>query len=559
MPWLQRLSEEQPSAFAVFLLAVVSTAGLMLGGLRVRGIKLGATGVLFAGLLAGHWGWRLEHGTLDFVRDFGLILFVFTIGLQLGPGFFASLRRDGLKLNLLAASVVLLGVALMLLLARAARFDWLAAVGLLTGATTNTPSLGAAQQTLESLTSRASPRAALPALAYAAAYPGGVAGIIAALLITRRWFRVDLAAEAEAFSAEHSRGLEPVERMTLLVDNPNLEGLAIGRIPGRRETGVVVSRIQRSGDDEAKAVTEETPVRVGDHLLAVGTRENLSQFARVVGKPSNLNLRRAPGPVAVRRLAVTRRAVLGKTIQELALDSLFGVTVTRLRRSGVEITAGYDLRIQFGDTLVVVGEPSQLDQAAAVLGNSVRDLNETQFVTLFLGIAAGVLAGVTPIAVPGLPAPVRLGLAGGPLVLAIVLGRLSNLRGLVWRIPPNASSALRELGITLFLACVGLKAGAQFFATVFSRQGAAWVTAGLIITLAPLLVVAWAGRRILRMNYLTLTGLMAGSMTDPPALAFATGMTVSEAPSLAYATVYPLTMLLRILAAQILVLALAGG
>jgi putative transport protein len=558
MNWLRNLAVDQPAAYSVLLLASVSTIGLVAGGLRVRGVKLGATGVLFAGLVAGHFGWTLEHGTLDFIRDFGLILFVFTIGLQLGPGFFASLRRDGLRLNLLAGSVVVLGTLLMLGIARAAGFDWLAGIGLLAGATTNTPSLGAAQQTLDTVARHGDPRAAMPALAYAAAYPGGVVGIIVALLITRRWFKVDLAAEAAAFAAAHHSAVEPVERMTLRVENPNLHELPLGRIPGRRETGVVVSRILRAGAEEAQAANDETIVRVGDHLLAVGSRSNLQQFRRIVGAPSNVDLRKAPGAVAVRRLAVTRRAVLGKTLAELALDPLFGVTVTRMRRSGVEFTAGPDVRLQFGDTLMVVGEPAHLDQAAEVLGNSVRDLNETQIVTFFLGIAAGVLLGVAPVAIPGLPAPVRMGLAGGPLVMAIVLGRIGHVRGLVWRIPPNASAALRELGITLFLACVGLKAGARFFATIFSLQGLGWIAAGGAITLLPILVVAWFARRFMQMNYLTLCGLLAGSMTDPPALAFASGMNPSEAPSLAYATVYPLTMLLRILAAQILVLTLGG-
>jgi len=555
---LSQLSETQPIAHALLMLATVAVAGLTLGTLRYRGVGLGTAGVLFAGILFGHFGQRIDHAVLDFVKEFGLVLFVFTIGLQLGPGFFAALRQQGLRLNALAVAIVALGAAAAVFIAGLMGIDYAAALGLLSGATTNTPSLGAAEQALDTLPDLAAQRAALPALAYAVAYPVGIAGIIGSMLVLRLVFRIDPARELAEFRKEQQRGIEPLERMNMVIENRNLDGFPIGQVPARLETGVIVSRIQRAGAAEVQAATEATVMHVGDTILAVGTRRGLAQFVRVVGRASGADLMKSPGQVSYRRVAVTSKAVLGKTLGELGLDHLYRVTVTRATRADLEMTAVPDLRLQFGDVLQVVGLPEDIARAAGTLGNSLKALNETQFIPLFLGIALGIVAGVLPISFPGLPVPVRLGLAGGPLILAIALSRVGHIGRLVWHMPVNANLAFRELGITLFLACVGLKAGEKFFSTVFTGTGLLWLICAIGITTIPLVAVGAFARRVLGLNFIVISGLIAGSTTDPPALAFAGALAKSDAPSVAYATVYPMTMLLRILVAQALALALCG-
>lgn len=563
MDILHQLAETQPVAWAVLVLCAVAILGLAIAGIKVRGVGIGIAGVLFAGIFVGHMGFGINHDIMDFVREFGLILFVFTIGLQLGPSFFASMRNDGFKLNLLAASIILLGTGATVGIAFFAGVDGAAAAGLFSGATTNTPSLGAAQQTLSVLAAQpgsalTAERAALPALAYAIGYPVGVFGIIGMILFFRTVFRVDPVKEAEEFRAAQRKGIEPLVRMNLVVENPNLEGIEIGSIPGRRETGVRISRIKRAGAEEVELATDQTVLHTGDRILAVGAHRQLEAFRMVVGRETGEDLMRVPGRVAFRRVVVTHKEVLGKTISELGLESLYGVTVTRVLRADVEMTAVPDLRLQFGDFLHVVGDEENIARASAVLGNSLQALNETRFIPVFLGILLGVAAGLAPLHLPGLPVPVRLGLAGGPLVLAILLGRLGRLGPLVWYMPANANTALREMGIVLFLACVGLKAGEKFVPTLLSHDGLLWFGGACVITLVPLLIVGLFARLVLRVNFIALCGLLAGSMTDPPALAFANAVSRSDAPSVAYATVYPLTMLLRIMSAQLLVLLLAG-
>ncbi len=556
MSGLPTLSTSQPVAFAVLVLSLIAVAGLAVGSLRIRGIGLGTAGVLFAGIAFGHFGFEIDPAILEFVREFGLILFVFTIGLQLGPGFFASLRQEGLRLNVLAASIVGLGALTVAFCAWMLKLDGAAALGVFSGATTNTPSLGAAQQTMAMLGTIAADRATLPALAYAVSYPVGIVGIIATLLFLRSVFRIDAEAEAEQFHAERQRGVHPLKRMNLLVENMNLDGVPISEVPGLQETGVTIARIRRAGQRAVQAATGETVLHGGDTILAVGTRPNLHRFQMVVGRESDTDLFQAPGDVTFRRVVATRAEVLGKTVGELGLDHLYGVAVTRVDRAGIEMTAVADLRLQFGDRLHIVGDEESLAKVGDVLGNSVKALNETHFIPVFLGIALGVIVGVIPFHFPGLPVPVRLGIAGGPLIIAILLSRLGRIGRLVWHMPANANLAFRELGITLFLACVGLKAGAQFFAMVFSASGLVWLLAALLVTIIPLLIIGLIARAQMKLNYMTICGLIAGSMTDPPALAFAGAISKSDAPSFAYATVYPLAMLLRIVAAQALVFAL---
>ena len=432
--------------------------------------------------------------------------------------------------------------------------DMVAALGLFTGATTNTPSLGAAQQTIKTLGDAFTDKAALPALAYAVAYPGGVFGIILTLLLLRFGFRINPEQEAEAYRAEQRKGVDPLERMNLVVENSILDNLAIGDVPVRREVSVVVSRIKRKDANEVQTATDQTILHRGDIILVVGSRKNLEKFRVIVGRECDVNLAKAPGRVVSRKIIVTRKEVLGKTIDEIDFDSRYSVKVTRVTRADLEMTALPELALQFGDMLQVVGDEAAMAKVADELGNCVRALNETNFIPIFVGIALGVLFGMLPLHFSGIPAPVRLGIAGGPLILAIVLSRIGRIGSMVWYMPANANMAFRELGIVLFLACVGLKAGESFFSKVFTAEGLNWLLAGLCITILPILIVGLVARLVFKLNFTAISGLLAGSMTDPPALAFANAVSRSDAPSIAYATVYPLTMLLRIVSVQILVL-----
>ncbi len=540
------------TAYSLVLLTVVSAAGLAMGAVKIRGIGLGSAGVLFMGLLAGSLGFSLDHSVLEFLRELGLMLFVFMMGLQLGPGFFASLRKAGVRLNALAIIIVLLGFLCTWLCGVIFHIEPGARLGLFSGATTNTPSLGAAQQAMLAAHAPDS-QLALPALAYAASYPVGIVGIILTLLLLRKIFRIDVAKEARDFEKAQHTGIEPLERLSVIVDNTHLDGLALRDLPGRRETRVMISRLQRAGTEEPITATEDSVVHTGDHLLLVGTAPNLMQFQRIVGTASDRDLMDGSSAISFRRVVVTNPKILGKSIADTGLDQLYGVTATRIVRAGVEMTAVPDVRLQFGDFLHVVGNAKGIDSASAALGDSLKALNQTQFIPVFLGLALGVLLGLIPLAIPGLSAPLKLGLAGGPLVVAILLSRVGRIGPLVWHMPANTNVAFRELGIALFLSCVGLGAGPKFLATVMSRDGIIWASSAVLVVLIPLLAAGIIGRRWLRLNYIDLCGLLTGSMTDPPALAFANNLVGSDSPSIAYATVYPLTMLARILMAQTMV------
>ncbi len=552
--WLNQLSSPESVAFSTLLLAVVAVLGLALGSIKTRGIGLGISGVLFAGILVGHFGFELEPQVLAFARDGGLIIFVYTIGVQVGPGFFTSLRKQGLPLNFMAGAIVLLGAAVALLIGWLGHFDIALTTGIFAGATTNTPALGATLEALKSAGDPSSTRLALPGIGYAVAYPCGIVGIIAAMLGLRAVFGVNVGRDADAFSREQRAGHEPLERLNLRVDKENLDGLTIAELPGLRELGIAVSRVRHQSDRQVRTALPGTKIHRGDVLLAVGPPAKLAEFGLIVGEKSCDDLMQARGRVKFRRVVVTAASVLGKSLRELGLDHFYGVTVTRVSRADVELAATPDLRLQFGDILQIVGQPESMPEAVRALGNSAQELGHTHFISVFLGIALGILAGTFPIDLPGLSAPIRLGLAGGPLLVSILLSRIGRIGPVVWHVPPTANAALREFGIVLFLACVGIKAGGHFFAVLLRGDGLLWMAAGAAITLVPLLVVGVIARAIFKLNFMSLCGLLAGSMTDPPALAFANAIGRSEAPSVAYATVYPFTMLLRIVVAQVMVL-----
>jgi putative transport protein len=554
MSWLFELHRVQPVAHAIGVLSFVCVLGMALGSLKFRGIGLGTAGVLFAGIALGNFGEPVDHQTLAFVKEFGLILFVFTIGLQLGPGFFAAFRQQGLKFNLLAAAIVLCGVVIAPLAGWIAGLEKAAVPGIFSGASTNTPSLGAATQTLASLPNLTTREVNMPAVAYAVTYPTAIVGIIGTLLLLRVVFRINAPREAAEFAAKTDAKGEPLEHRTLVVTNPKLDGLRIDNIPARVECGVTISRV-RNGNGTAVA-TDSMLINRNDRMLVVGTSAALEQFERVVGERSDEDLVLEESGITDRRVVVTERSALGKTIHELDLDERFQVAVTRVTRADLEMSAVPNLRLQFGDQLRIIGHAEDLEKAAKAVGNSLKELNATHFIPFFIGIVLGIALGTLPIAFPGLPQPVRLGLAGGPLIAALVLGRIGRIGPHVWHMPANTNLAFREFGIALFFAAVGLSAGTSFFQTVFSSTGIYWLVAGLSVTVLPLLLVGILGRLLLKLNFIELSGLLAGSMTDPPALAFACNIAGSDAPTVSYATVYPLTTLLRILAAQILTILL---
>lgn len=552
MNWLDQLQSLQPVAHAILLLSLVAIVGHAVGSLRIKGVSLGVAGVIFAGILFGHLGLEVERTTLEFVREFGLVLFVYTIGMQVGRGFFASLRAQGLPMNLLAAGVILLGGGVAVGAAMIAGIPMPAALGILAGATTNTPALGATQEALKQLPGVTPQILSMPGLGYAVAYPGAIAGLILSLVLLRIVFRVDVDVEREELERKQREAVQPPERMNIVVENTNLEGLRLSELPGLNELQVTVSRMRPVRTSEVIVAREDATVHCGDVLLAVGTQASLERFRLIVGSESLEDLTTVPSSISSRRVVATHRGVVGKTLGDLALRQIYGVTVTRVTRADLEMPAGPQLRIQFGDMLQLVGTEQDVARAAEALGNSARALNQTNLLAIFVGIALGVLVGVLPIHVPWMPVPLRLGLAGGPLIVAILISRVGRLGPIIWHMPLNANLALRELGLTLFLACVGLKSGENFVHTLVAGNGLSWMIAGAAVTLIPVIAGGIVGRLLLRLDFATLCGLLAGSNTDPPALSFATNMNRSEAPTVAYATVYPMTMLLRILVAQFL-------
>lgn len=539
-------------ATSMLALCAIAVLGLAIGQLKIRGVGLGLGGVLFGGIAVGHYAPALhldpDLHVLEFLREFGLILFVYTIGIQVGPGFFAALRSSGLRLNALAASVVLLGAISAVVVGNWAHLPLPVMLGVLSGAVTNTPSLAATQQVLSKL-GFSPEELALPALGYAVAYPFGILGILVAMWLVRVVLKIGIDAETRAFEHERARVAPPLQTLNVCVKNSNFHGLPLSEVPGMEETSVVCSRLMRNG--ALSVPRRDTPIQLNDVLHLIGPAGELRDMQLMLGEISNENLTTKDTALRVERVVVTKTAVLGKSLTELKLTQREQVVISRLNRAGVELLPRGELALQFGDILNVVGSPEDIEAVAKLVGNSKRMLDHVQMIPVFVGIGLGVLLGVVPFQLPGLPTPVRLGLAGGPLLVAIVLSRVGNVGPLYWFMPPSANLALREIGIVLFLSVVGLKAG-KHVAQVLNRDGLVWFGCGALVTLVPLVIVGFSARRLFKLNYLTICGLLAGSCTDPPALAFANSLADSEAPALAYASVYPVVMALRILAPQVI-------
>lgn len=539
-------------AHSVFIFSLVAALGLLIGSINIFGIRLGVAGVLFSGILFGHFGLTVNPEVLEFCREFGLILFVYTIGMQVGPGFFSSLKRDGLALNLMAAFVVTAGVGITICLSIFGKIPMPAAVGMFSGATTNTPSLGAAQQALSSIPGISEDLTKLPGLGYAVAYPFGIFGIILTMLFTKLVFSVNINREAEAHAVVQAQRTAALSVLNIRVDNQNLNGIAVTNIPNIDDSGVVISRVMHEG--KVHVALGETKIFVGDVLYVVGPKEKLENFQKGIGSKSDIDIRQVKSSIVAQRVIVTKPEVVGKTLEQLKIWERYGITLTRVSRSEIEFAASPDLELHYADTLMAVGEEDDIKEFCVEIGNSPKHLDHPFVIPLFVGVALGVFVGSWPITLPGIPSAVKLGLAGGPLLVAIILSRIGRIGKLIWYMPISANFMVRELGIVLFLACVGLKSGGKFVETLVAGQGFYWMACATLITVIPILIIALFARARLKMNFLTICGILAGSMTDPPALAFANGLASSSAASISYATVYPLVMLLRVIFAQLLVI-----
>ena len=545
------------TAITISLLALVAVIGLWLGHFKIKGVGLGIGGVLFGGILVAHfttqYGIKLDSHTLHFVQEFGLILFVYTIGIQVGPGFFASLRQSGLTLNGLGILIVALGALVTILIYKFANIPLDVALGIYSGAVTNTPSLGAGQQILSEL--GMSQTTSNMGMAYAMAYPFGICGILLSMWLIRLFFKIKVDEEAANFEKESGHDKEALKSMSLKVTNTNLNGIHLIEIPGFDDEDVVCSRLKRG---ELVIVPKaDTDVQLGDILHLVGNPEGLKKMHLIIGEEVDVPVASLSGEIRSERVVVTNEKVLGKKIRHLGIHQKYGVVISRLNRAGVELVPTAHTTLQFGDVLHMVGKTDILNQAISVIGNAKQKLLQVQMLPVFIGIGLGVLLGSIPFYIPGFPVALKLGLAGGPLVVALILARIGSIGKLYWFMPPSANLALREIGIVLFLAVVGLKSGGSFVDTLTNGSGLEWMGYGIFITLVPLMIVGVIARLYAKLNYLSLCGLLAGSMTDPPALAFANELKEgSGAASLSYATVYPLTMFLRIISPQLLAILL---
>lgn len=561
MDWLINLFTTTDSvAHIVLLYAIVIAAGVYLGKIKIGSISLGVTFVLFAGIFAGHIGFTAPLNIISFIQEFGLILFVFMIGLQVGPGFFESFRRGGVTLNALSTSVVLLNIAVMfacyyIFFDTSNPKNLPMMVGTLYGAVTNTPGLGAATEALNSVF----PKDDMPQIAsgYACAYPLGVLGIIGAMIAVKYICGVLLEKEEWKLTKEEEANdaVKP-HFMTIKVTNSYLEGKTLMQVHDFLNRDFVCSRILHEG--HVSIPNRKTVFHKDDQLFVVCAENDAEAITAFIGPTIEVDWEKQDAPLVSKRILVTRPSMNGKTLGKMHFSRAFGVNVTRITRQGMDLFASPSLSLQVGDRIMVVGPEDAVNRVAAVMGNSIKRLNAPNIVTIFIGVFIGVLFGSIPVALPGIPVPLKLGIAGGPLIIAILIGRYGYKVRLVTYTTTSANMMLREIGLVLFLASVGIKAGAGFLETVIDGDGLKYVYTGFLITVIPLLIVGLIARWKFRFNYFTVIGMLAGACTDPPALAYANSICSKEAPSVGYSTVYPLTMFLRIFTAQIIVLFFCG-
>ena len=564
MNWLFDLFAGSTIAHALFVYSIVIAIGVILGKVKFLGISLGATFVLFVGILMGHIGNLISpdeafinHNTLKFIQEFGLILFVFSIGLQVGPSFFSTIKDGGMLLNGLAVCIILLNIVVAL-----AIYFGIGGVapneivGILSGAVTNTPGLGAAQQALiETQGDAAGALNESMAMGYAAAYPLGVVGIILSIILVKVIFKVNIKHDAKEIEDDNANSLLKPHVVTYKVTNKLIFDRSIKRLHDIMDRNFVISRLKKH-DGEIVIPVADTIVSEGDLLRVVISEQDEEVFDAVIGPKVEFDWKEEQTPVVSRRIVVTNSEFSGRKLGSLRLPKGYGLNATRVNRAGLDLLASPNLSLHVGDRITVVGQLEDINRLAQRLGNSMKRLDHPNMFTIFIGIFMGIVLGSTPFALPGMSVPMKLGLAGGPLVAAILIGRYGHKIKLVTYTSSSANLMLRELGICLFLASVGLAAGANFANTVFNGTGAKWVLYGFLITFIPLIVVGCVARAKFKLNYCTLMGLISGSTTDPPALAYANKTAGNDAPAVAYSTVYPLTMFLRVVTAQVIVMML---
>lgn len=557
MNWfIELFTNHSTVAFTILVYAIVIASGVALGKLAFKGVSFGIACVLFTGIIAGHFGFAIEKEILEFIREFGLILFVYAMGLQVGPGFFASLQNQGLKLNLIAVMCVLLSVGVVVSIYFISDIPLPNLVGLMSGAVTNTPGLGAAQQTIKDLSAVHPELQSLPPMGtfYALAYPGGVLGIILVILIFKWIYKVNIDKEIQAL---HQKSLKHTPRpstINLKVTNPSLHGKPVQALFDTLQSNFVVSRVYQNS--QVKTASKNTVLHEDDVIMVVAQPNDFVRLKTIVGEESKMDLSKINGPLVAKQIRITHKEACSRSLADLNTIDEYGVTITRVLRSGIEFIPDGHTRLQFGDIVTVIGDEEDIQRLTRNFGNSDKKLKEPHIAGLFLGIAFGVIVGSIPFVFPGISVPVKLGLAGGPLIVAILISRYASLFPLTSYVTQSANYMVREIGIVLFLASVGLKAGPEFVSTLTSAQGPIYLLIGASITLIPLVITAIVSRLVFKLNYLEICGLMAGASTDPPALSFATQMAGSDAPAIAYAGVYPLTMFLRILLPQLLILLL---
>lgn len=560
MEWLIDLLSPNNLSLAstILLYSFVIFAGIYLGKVKIFGVSLGVTFVLFVGILMGHLGYVVEGDTLHFLREFGLILFIFSIGMQVGPGFFSSFKEGGIRMNGLA----MLGIALNVVIMLAIYFIQGGAhgettidqmVGIMSGAVTNTPGLGAAQQTVLQVNPEAYGTSQQMSMGYAAAYPLGVIGIIITMIVIKKIFRIDVDKEIREIEDDKNASQLAPHMVTIKVTNELINGLSLVKIHTLIPQNYVISRIEKP-DGKVIIPTSSDILEIGDLVLIVCSIQDEEAFTKFLGPIVEKKWEMVQGPVVSRRILVTKTEYNGAKLGSLRLRMGYKLNVTRVNRAGVDLLATPNLRLQMGDRLTVVGKLEDINRLADKLGNSMKRLNEPNLITMFIGIFLGIIVGSIPLQFPGMSVPMRLGLAGGPLVVAILISAYGTKFHLVTYTNSSANLLLREIGICLFLASVGIAAGKDFAETVFNLRGATWVGYGFIITVIPLLVTGIIARWKYKMNYLSIIGMMSGNYTDPPALAYGNKVANNDSPAVAYSTVYPLTMFMRVIVAQVIIL-----
>ena len=555
MNWINDLLWGEGIGHSILLLSFVIAAGIQLGKIKVFGVSLGITLVLFVGIILGHFGFTINHNVIHFFKEFGLILFVYSVGMQVGPGFFSSFKQGGITLNMLACGIVFLGVLTAVILHYATGIPMPTMVGILSGAVTNTPGLGAAQQAFSDMHGVSDNTIAL---GYAVAYPLGVIGIILSIILIKYIFRVSFDKENEQLNSEDSSHTNEAKPISLIVKNPAIFNKTVAELSNLLEhRDFVISRVWRDSNEQIEIASANTVLQENDKVFVITTETDAETIKTFIGEEIDMERKqwiRMESQFINRRILITKPELNGKRLGQLKLRKLYGINITRINRAGVDLVAKPGLTLQVGDRVNVVGTETAVSNVEKVLGNSMKRLNEPNLITIFVGIALGIVLGSIPISFPGIPQPVKLGLAGGPLVVAILISRFGYHYKLITYTTQSANLMLREIGITLFLACVGISAGDGFVDTIVNNGGFAWIGYGFIITFVPLMIIGCIGRYFCKVNYFTLMGLIAGSTTDPPALAYSNATAGNDAPSVGYATVYPLTMFLRVLTAQLLIL-----